>query len=55
MGMVGTDVELSNPSKPDLKPLTVCATEDMDLVVSPGAGTITVNPRSPVIPSVLVK
>jgi clan AA aspartic protease len=29
--------------------------EDMDLVVSPSAGTITVNPRSPNIPSALVK
>jgi len=29
--------------------------EDMDLVISPSAGTITVNPRSPNIPSALVK
>jgi clan AA aspartic protease len=29
--------------------------EDMDLVISPAAGTITVNPRSPNIPSALVK
>jgi hypothetical protein len=29
--------------------------EDMDLVVSPSAGTITVNLRSPNIPSALVK
>ncbi|MBN1506486.1 MAG: clan AA aspartic protease [Sedimentisphaerales bacterium] len=29
--------------------------EDMDLVVSPSGGTITVNPKSPNIPSALVK
>ena len=29
--------------------------EDMDLVVSPSRGTITVNPKSPNIPSALVK
>ncbi len=126
VGMVEANIELSNPSKPELKPLTVramvdtgamticipqhiavqlqlpeiekrevttaderahvvpyvgpiqirfenrtCFTgalvigdsvllgavpmEDMDLVVSPSAGTITVNPRSPNIPSALVK
>jgi clan AA aspartic protease len=124
--MVEADIELSNPSKPELKPLMVRATvdtramaicipqhvtvqlqlpeiekrevttadershivpyvgpiqirfenrtcftgalvigdsvllgavpmEDMDLVVSPSRGTITVNPRSPNIPSALVK
>ena len=126
VGMIEADIELSNPSKPKLKPLTVramvdtgamticipehvrvqlqlpeiekrevttpgershvvpyvgpiqirfqnrtCFTgalvigdsvllgvvpmEDMDLVVSPAAGTIAVNPRSPNIPSALVK
>jgi clan AA aspartic protease len=126
VGMVEADIELSNPSKPKLKPLAVramvdtgamticipehvaaqlqlpeiekrevttadershvvpyvgpiqikfenrtCFTgalvigdavllgavpmEDMDLVVSPSKGTITVNPRSPNIPSALVK
>jgi len=29
--------------------------EDMDLVVSPGAETIVVNPKSPNIPSAIVK
>jgi hypothetical protein len=29
--------------------------EDMDLVISPSAGTITVNPKSPNIPSAVVK
>jgi len=126
VGMIEADIELSNPSKPELKPIMVramvdtgamticipqhvavqlqlpeiekrevttadershivpyvgpiqirfenrtCFTgalvigdsvllgaipmEDMDLVVSPSAGTITVNPRSPNIPSALVK
>lgn len=126
MEMIEADIELSNPSKPELKPVTVRATvdpeamticipqhagvqlqlpeiekrevmtadershivpyvgpiqirfenrtcftgalvigdsvrlgavamEDMDLVISPSAGTITVNPRSPNIPSALVK
>ena len=125
-GMIQADIELSNPSRPELKPLTVravvdtgamticlpeqvavqlqlpefdkrevttadershvipyvgpiqirferrtCFTgalvigdtvllgavplEDMDLVISPSAGTITVNPKSPNIPSALVK
>jgi len=126
VGLVEADIELSNPSKPELKPLMVRATvdtramticipqhvavqlqlpeiekhevttadershivpyvgpiqirfenrtcftgalvigdsvllgavpmEDMDLVISPSAGTITVNPRSPNLPSALVK
>jgi hypothetical protein len=29
--------------------------EDMDLVISPSGQTVTVNPRSPNIPSALVK
>jgi len=126
MGMIRAEIELSNPTKPDLKPLTIealvdtgamticipehvavqlgletiemrevttadekshvvpyvgplrirfekrtCFTgalvigetvllgavpmEDMDLVVSPGAETIVVNPKSPNIPSAIVK
>ncbi len=126
MGMIRAEIELSNPTKPDLKPLTVealvdtgamticipehvavqlgletietrevttadershvvpyvgplrirfekrtCFTgalvigetvllgavpmEDMDLVVSPAAKTIVVNPKSPNIPSAIVK
>ena len=126
MGMIRAEIRLSNPTKPDLKPLTVealvdtdamticipehvavqlgletietrevttadershvvpyvgplciqfenrtCFTgalvigdtvllgavpmEDMDLVVSPGAETIVVNPKSPNIPSAIVK
>jgi len=126
VGMVQADIELSNPSKPELKPvmvramvdtgaMTICIPqhvavqlqlpeidkrevttadershvipyvgpiqirfenrtcftgalvigdsvllgtvlmEDMDLVVSPSKGTITVNPRSPNIPSAVVK
>jgi clan AA aspartic protease len=126
MGMIRAEIELSNPTKPELKPLTVealvdtgamticvpqhvavqlgletietrevttadershvvpyagplrirfenrtCFTgalvigetvllgavpmEDMDLVVSPAADTIVVNPKSPNIPSAIVK
>ena len=126
MGMIRTEIELGNPTKPELKPLTVealvdtgamticipehvavqlgletietrevttadekshvvsyvgplrirfekrtCFTgalvigntvllgaipmEDMDLVVSPAAETIVVNPKSPNIPSAIVK
>jgi hypothetical protein len=55
VGMIEADIELSNPSKPKLKPLRVRAMEDMDLVISPSRGTITVNPKSPNIPSAIVK
>lgn len=48
-------MELPRPSKPELRPMTVRAMEDMDLVISPSAGTNTVNRRSPNIPSALVK
>ena len=80
MGMVNAEIELRNPSRPELRPLTVQALvdtgamtitgalvigesvllgaipmEDMDLVLSPSGRTITVNPKSPNMPSAVVK
>jgi len=68
MGLIHAQIELSNPKDGSLKPIAVRALvigdsvlmgavpmEDMDLVVSPAGQTVTVNPKSPNIPSALVK
>ena len=50
MGLVYADVELADPREADPKPIEVRA-----MVDSPAGNSITVNPKSPNIPSAVVK
>jgi hypothetical protein len=58
MGPAYADIELANPRNlviGDSVLMGAVPMEDMDLVVSPSGNSITVNPKSPNIPSAVVK